>query len=818
VVNRISNSFRRGLAGASAAALLVAGAQAAHAAEAADAADAATVREVVVTPAPSSGPGVDADKLPGAVVSLGAADFQREGSPVVTDALAQRAAGVSLSDTQGNGFARSLNYRGFAASPLQGTPQGLAVYMGGVRLNEAFGDTVNWDLIPEAAIARADLITGDPAFGLNALGGAVALSMKTGRSFQGGAASLQGGSFGHVFGSLELGGTNGAWSHYVAIDGGHDDGWRPQSASQAVRAYGDLGWSGERAELHLILAGGDTRLGVVGPTPVDLLAANRQAIYTFPQTTRDRSGLVALNGSWQASEAWSAQGGVYARAFRQSHLDGNDGDFEGCSRNPANPLFGTLCLQDDAFPDALGVPASAFQVQALNGTPIGCPPLVAGQTKLCNGVPYGTLDRTKTQAATYGVSLAVTRDGPLGGHGNVFSAGASFEHSRVRFSSSSTLGLIFPDLSVRTDGGVPGEGLKIKTGGDIAYSPVELRASVEDVGVYATDTFDLTPSLFLTLSGRFNSQRLATDDLTGASPDLNGRHRFERFNPAAGLAWKATDWVTLFGGYAETNRAPTPLELSCSDPDRPCLLENALVADPPLKQVVSRTWQAGLRGGTDAAGGHLDWSFSAYRTESADDIIALASAIAGRGSFANVPKTRREGLEAEASWRSDRWFAYIAASETQATYQFTGALAAPNNPFADADGNVHVTPGDRIGGVPPGRLKLGTDYAATARLTLGADVLAVSAQRRVGDEAGQDRKLAGYAAASLHATYAIGHGVEVFGRIDNLLDRRYATFGTYFGTDGTVNVHPNPLPDDPDPRTNTLAPPRSFQVGVRARW
>ncbi|MFL5295505.1 MAG: TonB-dependent receptor [Phenylobacterium sp.] len=798
--------------------MLAAALAAAPAVRAADDAAPPTVREVVVTPAPASGAGVDADKLPAAVETLSAADLRRAGSPVLTEALEQRSAGVALSDVQGNGFARTLNYRGFTASPLQGTPQGLAVYMGGVRLNEAFGDTVNWDLIPEAAIARADLVTGDPAFGLNALGGAVALTMKSGRRFAGGAASIQAGSFGHIFGSVEHGGSDGAWSHYVALDGGRQDGWRPQSASQAVRGYADLGWTGGRADLHLVLAGGDTRLGVVGPTPVDLLAADEKAIYTFPQTTRDRSGLAALNGSWTASGVWSLQGGAYARSLRQSHLDGNDADFEGCSRSPANPLFGTLCLQDDDFPSAIRPPAAAFQVQGLNGVPIGCPPLVAGQTKLCNGVPYGTLDRTRAQATTYGVSAAATRDGPLSGHGNALSVGASFERSSVRFSANSTLALIFPDLSVRTEGGAPGVGLPIRTAGDIAYSPVELRATVEDTGVYATDTFDITPRLFLTVSGRFNVQRLTTADATGASPELNGDHRFERFNPAAGLAWKAADWVTLYGGYSETNRAPTPLELSCSDPVRPCLLENALVSDPPLKQVVSRTWQAGLRGGADAAGGHLDWRLGAYRADSADDIVALASVIQGRGAFANVPRTRREGVEAEASWRADRWNAYVAASRTEATYRFTGDIASPNNPFADEGGNVQVTPGDQIGGIAPGRLKVGGDVSVTSTLVVGADLLAVSAQRRVGDEAGQDRKLPGYAVASLHATYAMPHGIELFGRIDNLFDRRYATFGTYFGAGGTANVRPNPLPADPDPRTDTPAPPRSVQIGLRARW
>src|SRR5207302_2054711 len=120
-----------------------------------------------------------------------------------------------------------------------------------------------------------------------------------------------------------------------------------------ARAYADFGWQEGRSELHLVLAGGGSDLGVVGPAPVDLLAQDRRSVFTFPQTTRDRNGLIALNGSFRASDAWSLQGSVYGRVFRQDHVDGNDGNFEGCSGAAANPLFGTLCVQSDDFPSAI---------------------------------------------------------------------------------------------------------------------------------------------------------------------------------------------------------------------------------------------------------------------------------------------------------------------------------------------------------------------------------------------------------------------------------------------------------------------------------
>jgi iron complex outermembrane receptor protein len=773
----------------------------------------------VVAPAPLAGPGVDADKLPAATETLDAADLQRRGSLSITDTLEQRTPGLSLSDTQGNSFAKDLNYRGFTASPLQGTPQGLAVYMGGVRLNEAFGDTVNWDLMPEVAVRRIDLVTSDPAFGLNALGGALNLTMKTGRDSPGGSAAIQGGSFGQVFGSLEYGASQGPWSGYVALDSGREDGWRQHSPSNLTRGYADLGWDQGPASLHLAVAGGQTKLGVVGPTPVDMLAVDRRSVFTFPQTTDDRNGLVALSGSYKLSDAWSLQGSVYGRTFRQSHVDGNDGDFEGCSRAATNPLFGTLCVEDDDFPAAIRPAAAAFQVLGANNLPIGCPPLIAGQTKLCNGIPYGTVDRTNTRTTTGGASIQATGSAPLFGRANLFAAGLSYDESAIRFGSNSTLGLIFPDLSVQTTPGtVVGAGQIIHTAGAIAYSPVSIHGTTRAFGAYATDTLDLTDRLFLTVSGRFNGVQLSSTDQTGVSPDLTGKHRFDRFNPAAGLAWKLTDAVTVYGGYAETNRSPTVLELSCSDPLKPCLLENALVSDPPLKQVVSRTWQAGVRGAWGLGGGHIDWRLGAYASDNDDDIVALASALQGRGFFANVPRTRRQGLEAEVNFKTDRWMAYASASEVQATYRFSGLLASPNSPFADDDGNVSVTSGDKIGGIPPGRFKAGADYNLTSALTIGADVLGVSSQRRAGDESNQDSQLKSYWVAGAHASWALGHGIEVFGRVDNLFDRKYSTFGTYFETDSLDNVHPSPLPDDPSPNSDTPAPPRSFLIGLRARW
>src|SRR5262249_53941473 len=153
-------------------------------------------------------------------------------------------------------------YRGFNASPTQGTPQGLAVYMGGIRINESFGDTVNWDLIPTNAIDRTDIWSNNPVFGLNALGGAINLTMKNGFTYQGNELELQYGSFGRKIASVQYGGISGPYSLYIAAQGINDEGWRQKSPATLGRVYSDFGWRNDGTELHLVTSGALSSFGV----------------------------------------------------------------------------------------------------------------------------------------------------------------------------------------------------------------------------------------------------------------------------------------------------------------------------------------------------------------------------------------------------------------------------------------------------------------------------------------------------------------------------------------------------------------------------
>jgi iron complex outermembrane receptor protein len=763
----------------------------------------------VVAPTPITGVGFDRNKVPAMVQTLTAEDFARVYSPNVLDTLQQRIPGVVTTDIQGNSFFQDLRYRGFAASPLQGTPQGLAVYMQGVRINEAFGDTVNWDLIPTVAIGRADIWTNNPAFGLNALGGAVSLQMKDGFTYNGLEVDTSGGSYGRVGGSIQYGVRSGEWGLYLAAEGFKEDGWRYQSPSRIARFYGDLGWKGTDAEIHLIGSVADNFFGVVGPTPVELLNLDYRAIYTWPQTTKNQAQLLALNGRYTVTDHWTVQSNLYYRKFQQAHVDGNDADIERCSGNAANPLFNTLCLEDDGFPPQ---PQANFQLRNLRNQPINCPP---GVGNTCARVPWGTVDRTWTNAITTGASLQALNDDKVFGHDNYFTIGASVDRSKIGFQGNSELGFIYPDFFVGPNAAVPGTGQIVRTGGNIGFAPVSLGGWNTYYGAYFNETFDVTNRLSVTGGGRYNIAQIALSDLLGTSPDLNGQYTFERFNPVVGLTYKILpELMTFYAGYSEANRAPTPLELGCSNPLRPCLLEGFLVADPPLNQVVARTREVGLRGNINTVNGRGDWKLGLFRTDSESDIIQVASVLPGRGVFQNVPATRRQGLEAGAQYQTAQYLVYANYAFVDATYQFTGLLASPNNPSADENGNILVTPGKQIPGIPRHLVKGGVDYFVTPELKLGTDVIWVGSQWYVGDDANQNVKLADYWVANLHGSYQLTQNLQIYGVINNLFNRKFATFGTYFSPESVVNAIPNPPIDH---RTITPAQPLSVYVGLRAK-
>jgi len=741
---------------------------------------------VVYPTTPISGSGIDPEKVPASVNVVDIDQIKQTGSLNISDALQKYVPGIIVNEVAGNPFQPNVQFRGFVASPVAGTPQGLAVYQNGVRVNEAFGDTVNWDLIPTAAIRSVTVVTNNPAFGLNALGGAVNVLMKDGFNYHGAEIDTMGGSFGRIQSSAQWGKQVDNFAVYGALEGLHDDGFRNFSASDVRRFYGDVGYRSDTSEFHLNMGAADNTFGASATAPVELLQQYWGATYTTPQTSENRVGYVNLTGKVEATPTWTIDGSVHVRVFDQKMVDGNPTGTQPCAADAT-----LLCFGNGSTP-----------ANGLNGAQLANP--------FDPAAVLGETDRTTTHSTTTGVSLQATNTDQLFGHNNHFAVGASFDASVTHFGATAELGTIGTNFVVSSSGIFLGQ-----SGDPVSIGPVALRTTNQYSGLYALDTFDVTNAFSLTGGGRFNVANIRLEDQIGSA--LNGQDTYTRFNPIIGGTYKITSGLTAYAGYSEANRAPTPLELGCADPAHPCIIAAFLVSDPPLKQVVSHTVEAGLRGTGDLNIGTLGWKLGAFRSDNSDDILAIPSPVLqGFGYFQNVGRTRRQGIEAEVSLRSSTLQLY--ASYALVDARFLDALqVGSNSPFADVNGNVQILPGNRIPAIPRNRIKAGFDYSVTDAFKVGGDALFVDSQYFVGDESNQAQRLPSYAVFNLHASYQIDKTFQIYARADNIFDNRYATYGTFFDTGAVPNFANGGAPFT-DPRSVSPARPRAFYAGLRATF
>ena len=696
------------------------------------------VEVVGTTPLPSIGTPIN--QVPSNVQTGSAKSIDAQQSLDLSEYLDSNLGSVNTSNTVANPYQADVQFRGFTASPLLGTPQGLSVYLDGVRVNEPFGDIVNWDLIPTNAIANINLIPGsNPLFGLNTLGGALAVHTKSGAEFPGVKATVYGGSWARRAFEFEAGGESKEKNvdYYVAGNLFKENGWREHSSSDVKQIFGKVGWQNELSDLDLSIALADTNMEGTQAVPLSALNEPKKA-YTYPDSIGNKMVMLNLKGSHFLTDDKLIAGNVYYRKNRTSGFNSN-----------ANSL---------AAADSSNI-------------------------------------TTDTNQDGYGGAFQLTLLNDLVGHKNQFTAGASADFGRTDFTSDSLKATVIGHETV-TDASLTLNGT------------VRLNTKNDYYGLYATDTFSFTDQWHMTLSGRYNVALIKlsgfSDDNAGTVGDLNGNHRYSRFNPAIGFNYNPSNNLGFYGGYNEGMRAATPVELSCADPATPCQLPNSFAADPDLKKVVAKTWEGGVRGKLDK---NISWNAGVYTTQNNDDIQFIATNAAGTfGFFQNVGKTNRQGLELGLNGKFDALTLAANYGFVDATYESDFTVGSAANSSKNALNQIQVSKGNRIPGIARQTLKIRAAYDLTPSWNLGTNIVMASGQFARGDENNQDvnGKVPGYTVVNLDTHYSINNHWKLFGKVNNVFDHDYATFG----------VLGNNIFNGQDEQFRSPAAPRAAWVGV----
>ncbi len=780
-----------------------------------------SVSEVVVVGTPLDTAGVPLSHTPANAQTVDARDPGQQGATNLADLLNGNLGSVSLSDGTGNPYQNDVSYRGYQATSLLGAPVGLAVYFDGVRVNEPFGSIVNWDLIPMNAISTVNVLPGsNPIFGLNALGGTLVVNTRNGKDSPGLTVSALGGSFDRRAATFEAGGSD-AGTHtdfFLAGNWDKQDGFRDFAGSEVKQLYGKLRWHGpdDRTLVELSGAYADTVLAGTQSLPLDMLS-NPKSAYTAPDSIDNKMRLVNLKASHWLDQANQLSGQIYYRQSNAVSQNSDAGLDDGCFAADGS----VAVTATGAFKCANAAP---------NGTAVN---LITGANALALG--YGrwtstinsSLVTSDVRQETVGASAQWASSTPIADHKNSFVLGASLDQSNIDYRQSTLLArlinyqtIVIPnqEYGFTANGLTPSPtNLPAFTGSNV-LSSVTLGARMKEASVFLTDTFDVTKTLSVTLSGSYeytsidqhgvNSQFLNddggfsfTDDVTGiayydpaysaafkfsntgtgaaavangvpkgavAGPEsnsLDGSHRYQRFNPRIGFNYNPDDTIGVFGGYSESMRAPTSVELSCANPNSPCSLPTGFNGDPNLKAVTAQTFELGARG---MLFGKLAWNASAYDSRLRNDIQFIATSTTF-GYFSNVGDTERRGVELGAQAQFDKL-------SLSANYGYVEA--AYRSPFTTSAGE-DVASGDRIPGIPASTFKLRAGYAVTDSFRVGAALIAVGEQYAHGNENNSDPtgKVSGYAVVNLDAQYRIGKALTVSLDVDNLFDKTYATYG-----------------------------------------
>jgi len=834
-------------------------------------------RRRIITPLP--GLPIDRETATTNIQSATSKEIAESAATNVTEFMNSNMQSVNVTDYTGNPFQQDLNYRGFTASPQIGTPQGISVYMDGVRVNESFGEVVNWDLIPMNAISSLNLIPGsNPMFGLNTIGGALAISTKDGFTDHFLRAQYLTGSWGRDQVQFSNGMHTDRFALFTAYTHFDENGWRVNSPSNVRQLFNKASLRLDSGEINLTALNVDTALIGNGLLPTEMADFDRKQVFSSPDEAKNGLGHYSVNGSWYVNEKLSVSGLAYRRNLKQKAIgaDVYTGLKDFYSRNEyTNDLDGDGCRDNDLdcdgviLDDVLASMNATINLSDLKSKSDGYSVQMTYEGEK-HQLAFGfTRDKTDINFIQSQILGALDSQNHAGltafpdyfeeAKFSVITSAEGWVRNRLT-GNSDTKAIFFNDVWSPTDS------LHISYGARMSWSNVQ-NYLISDKGL---DFYQLTDTLLNGSSNvlvdgtqvrlprlRCERSRADTSALLVCS---KGDYDYRSFNPSLGVAWEAKENLTVYGNLSRGSRVPSVLELGCAKDDSGregnsnnfqygCSIPTALSSDPYLKQVRSTGYELGLRG----AASSIEWNLGGFITNLKDDILFVPLGRKNRGVFDNFGKTRREGIEMGIKGATGKSTFGLNYTWMRATFESPAQLIndanSSNTQATSTQAFVNVEPGDQIPGMPNHIIQANWNYKFTTDFDATLSMVAHSSSYVRGNENNEHKPrsannvdldgdgivdtdrydytgrgiISGYAVFNLRANYRIRNGVNLFARVDNLFNKEYSTAGNIgrnpFTPSGVFKFDPVSV-DGGWTNSTFISPgaPRAGWVGINIDW
>ena len=599
--------------------------------------------------------------VPANIQTINSNELDAQSGVSIADFMVNNLQGVTVNEIGGNPFQLELNFRGYNATPISGNPQGLSVYIDGIRANQPFSNTVLWDLIPNFSISNMQMVAGsNPVYGLNTLGGAMSMQTKSGQNFKKEVVDVSAGSWARNTSVVEVGGVlaDSNMDYYIGFEHFNENGWRKFSPSHVNQIFGKLGFESEMSRYEVTYTGAHNLLIGNGLTPKDLLGAERDGVHTLEDETKNEYSQLALNMSHFFNEESMIAGNIYYKRSDRATYNGDLND-DYCDSTRGD--------EDECSVESL----AAYDADN-------------DDTNLYEGV----LNRTNTLQDAFGINLQTTFDQDWYDRRNQIIVGVSAEYSQIKFKQTEQE---VKTLALNGFFGGDLQGIEQATG---------LTGKTKTYGAFVTNTHSLNDRLNINTAIRYNHVQVDNRDTfngPGSSASLTGKHHFERFNPSIGVTFQPNEILSTYASYSESSRAPTSIELGCANPAQPCNLPTQMADDPPLNQVVAKTLEGGVSGKVTK---DTSWNMSIYHAINHDDILFVyANASNGLGYFTNVDETTRKGLDVGVSTKFNKLSLNFNYGFVMAQYGTNFTLVSEVNSSA-SDDVIQVSDGDYLPNIP----------------------------------------------------------------------------------------------------------------------